>query len=487
MARVLGITAAALGFMLISGCQSSNDYEQQRRDTALQHFNEISKRGANLASVYTLPACIGDAMKNNLNLKVEELQAAIEQENKTAAMLGMLPRLQMDYELKTRTNQPGATSIDLKTGATSLQYSRSSEKTEYTYEVELAYSTLDFGMAYFNSVQAQDRILLARNQKERVARNLRLEVAAAYFDVVASQDAINTTRSLLERTKGIDAVFRALKESKSISQLRLLDERKRYIDLERRMMEFERSHEDACVKLRSLMGYLPLAELTVDTTILGKVDFKKLPDVETLEMAALRKRPELSELDIQQHVNIQEARKAILTMIPTVKLFTDWQYSSNPLLYNQNWWEIGMRASYDLLKLPSKVMKYRSIGAKSEELELRTKALSVAIMAQVRLAHSDWMEAQKMFRYNDKVYKVYRQSLEMARKSYRAGSALSRVEMNRMELEAAEKYIVRTQSLSNCYLSYYRLINAVGAVLSDKEYQEIRKSFGVTSPQMASR
>ena len=487
MARVLGITAAALGFMLISGCQSSNDYEQQRRDRALQHFNEISKRGANQASVYTLSACIGDAMKNNLDLKVEELQLAVEQENKTAAMLGMLPQLQMNYELKTRTNEPGATSIDLKTGETSLQYSRSSEKTEHTYDMELAYSTLDFGMAYFNSVQAQDRILLAKNQKERVAQDLRMDVAAAYFDVVASQDAINTTRSLLERSKGIDTIFQNLKEAKNIDQLRLLDERKRYIELERRMMEFERRHEDACVRLRALMGYLPLEELTVDTTLLSQMNFNQLPDVETLELAALRKRPELSGMDIQQHINILEARKAILNMIPTVKAFTDWQYSSNPLLYNQSWWEIGMRASYDLLKLPSKVMEYRAIGAKSDELELRTKALTIAVMAQVRLAHSDWMEAQQMFQYDDKVYNVYRQSLEMARKTFDAGSALSRVEMNRMELEAAEKYIARTQSLSNCYLAYYRLINTVGAALTAKEYQEIKKSFGVTSPQTASR
>ena len=174
-------------------------------------------------------------------------------------------------------------------------------------------------------------------------------------------------------------------------------------------------------------------------------------------------------------------------MMPNVKLFTDWQYSSNTLLYHQSWWEIGARASYDLLKLPSKVMQYQAIGAKTEELETRTKALTIAVMAQVRLAYIDLMEAKQMYEYNDKVYGVYKQNLDIARKSVDIGSAISRVELNRMELEAAEKYIGKTRALSNCYMAYYRLVNAVGEALSDKEYQEIRKSFDGQLKQTASR
>jgi len=487
MARVLGITAAALGFMLVSGCQSSNDYEQQRREKAMKHFNEINSRGANLASVYDLTGCINDALKNNLDLQVEKLQKAVEEESKTAAMLGMLPKMEMSYEWKSRSNQPGSTSIDLKTDAVSLATSRSSEKTEYNYRYELAYSLLDFGMAYFNSVQAQDRILLADTQKDRVAQNLRLEVAKAYFDVVASQDAISTTRKLLEQCKGIDAIFNDLRQAQNIPQLAILDERKRFIDLEKRMLSFEREHEDACIRLRSLMGYLPLEEITVDSTILNRADFQKLPAVDTLEMAALRKRPELSELDIQSHINIVESRKAILDMMPNVKVFTDWQHSSNKLLYNQSWWEIGARASYDLLKLPSKVMRYKSLSNKGEELDLRTKALTVAVIAQVRLAYIDMIEARELYDHNLKVYQVYLQKLEIARKSVDIGSATSRVELNRMELETAEKYIQKTRALSNCYLSYYRLVNTIGGALSDQEFEAIKKSFGGQQPQTASR
>ena len=173
-------------------------------------------------------------------------------------------------------------------------------------------------------------------------------------------------------------------------------------------------------------------------------------------------RPELGKLDIQRHINIVETRKSILQMFPNVKLFTDWQYSSNPFLYHQSWWEVGLRTSYDFLKLPSKVMHTQALEAQNAELEMRTKALSIAVMAEVRLAHVNMMEMRRIYDHRAKTYEVYRTQLELAKKTYTAGSALSRVELDRMELETVDRQIRCVQAMGNLYMGYYRLLNTIG-------------------------
>jgi hypothetical protein len=121
-----------------------------------------------------------------------------------------------------------------------------------------------------------------------------------------------------------------------------------------------------------------------------------------------------------------------------------------------------MRASYDLLKLPSRAMRTRALMSKGTELEARTLALSVAIMAQVRMAHANFMDAKRNFDYRDKSWKLYRQQLDLARKTFQSGSAVSRFDLDRMELETTEQYLRRVQALGDWYMAYYRLINAVG-------------------------
>lgn len=463
MVRLSGIAATVFCALLFWGCQSSDDAAERRAEKAREHFDALSKRGINTSKEYTLPECINDALQHNLDLKVEELQKAIAEEHKTAALLGMLPSLTYQYDIKSRSNQPGSTSIDLKTDEVSLQTSRSSKKVESTHNFNLALSVLDFGLAYFNSVQAQDGIILAETQTRRVAQNLSYEVAKAYFEVASIQNAIYATEELLEKCKGIQTIFKNLEDSRALSKQRILQERRRFVNLEKSLMFYRRNYETSCIRLRSLMGYLPLQSIRVDTSLLTFMNVHSVPDVELLEELALKKRPELSQLDIQAHINTVEVRKSIVKMMPNVNLFTDWIHSSNPFLYHQSWWEMGIRASYDLLKLPSKIMSASANIRQGEVIEMRTKALSIAVMAQVRIAYANLIENKEIYEFREKTSSVYRQHLDMAKKAFQSGGgAMARFELDRLELETAERDILRTQALADCYLAYYRLLNTVG-------------------------
>jgi outer membrane protein TolC len=457
--RLMAILAAVV---FLAGCHNAEFYREQRVTKARKHFETINKKVIKKGTVFTLPMCISTALKHNLDLKVYDLKERIANEKVTAEMLGMLPDLTISNDYKGRSGEPGSSSTNIRTGALTYAPSKSEDNNINVFKVEMALSVLDFGLAYLNASQAEDRSLIAIEQKRRAAQNLTLDVVKTYFKVAATQDAIETTEQLLLKCKNIEKTFKELTKSRSLSPLRLLDERKRFIRLEKRLMAYRRSYQNACIELRALMGYLPINDVRVDTQCLKKLHIVDLPDISLLEKIALVERPELYQLDIQTSITVTEARKTILMMFPNVKAFVDFTNSSNSYLYTQSWWEVGVRAAYNLLKLPQQIAKYRALDSEADEIAMRTLALSIGVMSQVRIAHANVLEVKERFELDDKVYNAYLAHLKIAGQNYQSGGALPRLELDRLKLETAETQINRTISLGNYYVAYYRLLNTIG-------------------------
>lgn len=472
-ASVLAAALLAASLAALSGCNSADELKAKRIERADKHFDEIGKRTIPPGVVFTLPMCIDSALKNNLSLKVDDLQVAISKERRTAAILGMLPELNVRENLTNRNNEPGSSSESLATGQQSLVPSKSSQEGESNTTVELALSTLDFGLAYFNALQADDKVFFERQQKRRSAQNMIVDVVNAYFRVASTQYAMEETEGLLKAAENVDKTLFELSKDKTLSPFRALDERKRFIAQRKRLMDYRKSYENSCIELRSLMGYLPTSEIKVDTKCLDKLNSISVSDVDVLTRMALNERPELYQIDLQHHMTILEARKAILMMFPNVRVFEDFNNSSNKYLYNQSWWEIGLRASYNLLKLPQQIEEYRAYDKEADQIDLRALVLTVGIMAQVRIAHANMMEVKERYELDEKVYQANQEYLQYARSNADVLGKVSPLEIVRLEVETTETAIDRAQSLSNYYLAYYRLLNTIGIeAIDQKDVQE---------------
>ena len=460
--RMAVLAGAALAVMLAAGCQSEETYQTSRAAKARSDYFFIVTRYVPTGEVFTLPTCIEYAMKNNLDIEVANLREQISSEQKTAAVLGMLPQVNLNYNLDARSNQPGSSSYNVYTGAQSLTPSKSDEKTERTFTVDMALSTVDLGLAYFNSVQAQDKQLIETSQRKRVAQSLTLNVTRKYCQVAAAQYAIETTASMLERSGEIETILNEIEKDKSLSPLRAMDEKKRFNALEKRLMEYRTSYDNACIELKALMGLTPTQKIKVETGFLKKISEVKLPKVELLEQLALRERPELNQSDIQQHISVVEARKAIIKMFPNTRIFADYNDYSNKFLYHNRWWAMGVMSSIDLFSIPQQVFAYRSEEAKVKAIEAKTMALSIAVMSQVRLSYASIMENRRQYELDDKVFKAYFDYYKEVRKVYDAGGDYAELDLVRLDLETADVSINRAFSLAGYYMAYYRLINSIG-------------------------
>ena len=476
IALIAAGAVAMAGGMLLSGCKSEKEFRDERAEYAVLHNQQAKYRDQLEGKKMGLLECMRYALEHNLDVEVNKVEEAVAREMRTAEMLGMLPELTVTDTFTARNNTPASSSENIygDAGGT-YSYSQSQDRALNYLNVDLALSVLDFGLAFFNTQQADDRILLRKQRTERAMQNLTLDVAKAYFQVAAAQKAISITEPLLEECRTQRAALSKLVQSRQLTPFRGFDETKRFVNMEKRLTAYIRAYENSCVELRSLMGMYPAGKLVVNDAVLKDAPDFNLPDIELMEQIALLQRPELYEIDIQKHINIIECRKTILQMFPNVRIYGDFTNSTNSFLYHMSWWELGVRAAYNLLKLPKQIATYMAYSRQVEAEELRTFAQAIGVMAQVRIAHANMFSTKERYNIDNENYRTYASQLKTAIATKQTAGALSTLELVHMRLETAETEIERLLSLGNYYISYYRLLNALGVRdLNAKTQKELK-------------
>ena len=457
------LIGGSVGLVFLAGCKSFDDYQEERVAYAVKHFERARYDNIDAERVLSLDECVRLAVKNNLDLKVFGLEEQVAKEMRTSEMLGMLPELNVSDNLTGRSNTPASSSRQVHgTGPGTYTYSQSQDRNVNYLNVDLALSVLDFGLAFFNTQQSQDRMLLRQQRTRRAEQNLVLDTVRVYFQVAAAQRAINITTKLLEDCRNRYELIEKMGDSGQITPFRAFDEVRDFVDMEKRLTNYIRSYENSCVELRSLLGLYPDSGIKVDDSILDKVPEFTFPEMALMEQIALMKRPELYEIDMQKHINVLECRKTIVMMFPNVRMFVDFTNSNNSFLYHSTWWELGIRAAYNLLKLPQHISRYQAYSAQVDAEEARTYAQAIAVMAQVRIAHANLVATKERLDIDTKVNNAYQKNLKKAEGSSKVSGELSQLELAHMRLATAETEIERYLSLGNYYVAYFRILNTLG-------------------------
>ena len=465
----IGCVGVVTGALTLSGCKSYDEYRNERAELAVKHFEAAKYRDTLDGKKMTLRECIDMAIKNNLELKVMKLEEQVAHEMKTAEMLGMLPELNVSNTFTHRDNTPASSSEKVGDTGLTYGYSTSSDRTLNYLNVDLALSVLDFGLAFFNTQQAEDRALMRNMRARRAGQNLSLDVVRTYFQVAAAQKAIRITTQLLEDCRDRYKLIEKLSKDRKITPFRAFEETRRFVQMEKRLTNYIRSYENSCVELRSQLGMHPAGTILVDDTVLNEVPDFDFPNIDLMEQIALLERPELYEIDMQKHINVLECRKTLIMMFPNVRIYGDFVNSNNSFLYHMSWYELGIRAAYNLLKLPQQISRYIAYSEQVDAEEMRAFAQAIGVMAQVRMAHANLIANKERFQIDDRVYNTYKKNLKWAEKNQQITGELSSLELDHMRLETAEYEIERLLTLGNYYVSYYRVFNSIGINTLDRK------------------
>lgn len=460
----------------LCSCTTEEGLRSQRVDLAVRHFDRAKYRQVPDEPL-TLQKCIQLALEHNLDLKASKMEEEVAGYQKAAELLRMLPEINFNYTGTYRDRFASSGSAQIADDGSSYGASTSQKKSINHYNLDFALSVMDFGLAFFNTQQAQDRSLMLQQRNIRLAQNLVLDVTKVYFNVAVFQRAKNMSEELIRDCKNLNKLISDLAKANKIDPFRAFEETRKFNDMERRLKYYTLQYENAAVELRSLLGYYATSNIKVDDTILDSIPAYKLPRMEVMEQIALLNRPEMMERDIQRHINVVECRKIILSMFPTVRLFVDYNASSNSFLYNQTWWDLGINSAVNLMKLPMKIAQLMAQDKTVDAEDVKAYGQAITVIAQVRISHADIFINKEAFEQNDEIYKKYSQLLSDGRKAQRkASSDFTDLEMKHMELQVTDSAIVRMISLSNYYQAYFRLMNAMGLDnLRQEEFASLEK------------
>lgn len=337
------------------------------------------------------------ALKYNLDAKVKAMQAQLAHQQLNVAHYTLLPQVSANAGFDGRNNYSGGGAQSLLTGRPVIEPFTSSEKNVTSGNLALSWDVLDFGLSFVRAQQAADNVMIAEEEKRRIAVRLVQDVRSAYWRAVSAERVLHRVQFLDE------SVAKALESAQQIVDKKLqtpltpLNYRRDLLNIQREVQRLYRELSTARTQLASMMGLPPgtAYELTVPVRT-GTVPLVNL-DTESMEKQALMFRAELRSIDYQKRISAKEARAVFLELFPSLKLNFGGYYNSNSFLLYQNWLGYASQASWNLLSAFRTPAKMKAVEAHREVLESQSLALTMAILTEVHVGAVQFVHAKQEF------------------------------------------------------------------------------------------
>jgi outer membrane protein TolC len=392
------IGVVVIGLVLLdSGCAVmptplTQEEIQQRVQEDLAQLTQYQEP---VARPITLFEAMARALKYNLETRVQGLKEMVTHRQLDLAHYDMLPKVVADAAYNGRSNFAGASSQSLETGQQSLVSSTSSDKNIYTANLALSWDVLDFGLSYVRAEQAANDVLIAEEDKRRIANRVIQDVRSAFWKAVGAERALGRLAFLQDWVTQALGEVHLIRERALADPLTSLQYERELLSAQREIQQLYQELSLSRIHLAELMNLDPGEpyELAVPEhpPLVSKVSEK----LEDLEYRALMNRPELRKVDYQKRINAKETKAAILELLPNLNVYMGGNYDSNNFLFHNNWLNYGAKVSWNLLNVFRHPVRLQVIDAQEKVLDMQSLALTMALMSQVHVSVAQYHAAMK--------------------------------------------------------------------------------------------
>lgn len=401
------------------------------------------------------------ALKYNLDYKLKLMELALSSSLHDVSTYEMLPRLVAGAGYSSRNNDSGGTSVLIEPPHTiSLNPSTSQERTHTMANLSFSWNALDFGVSYYRAQQKADQVLMAEERRRKVIQNVLQDVRNSYWRALGAQKLLPRVDALLERVNKALERAREIEKQGIMPQAQVLGYQRALLDAVNTLTLRRQDLELAKAELRALMSVPPNLEFT-----LAEQKELALPrvqvNVDALERLALEKRPEIMEEWYRKRVTENDIKAAKVLLWPNISLDAGWQYDSNKYLYNNNWFDTGIRVSWNLLKLAQYPSLKRAHKAQNDTDDMRRLALSMAVLTQVRVGLQRYSLSLQELKFAEESLGVDKRLLNYAQAAAKSQFD-SELEVIRSEARALLGEYQRYAAYSNAQAAWGRLYNSVG-------------------------
>ena len=429
---------AVLSAVLLSGC-AINPIALTSEEISIgaqDKLARVTQQQQPIAGAIDLHEAMARALKYNLDQKVEFYESSLKLAELDLSHWNMLPNAVASSGFSQRDKVSASSSYNLQSNTQNFGFSTSQDTRDKTSDLTFSWNVLDFGLSYVRAKQAADKALIAEEARRKVVVRLMEDVRAAYWRAYSAQRLSSKLVSLERRTRTAMASSSALAVDRTTSPITALPYRRELIEIQRTLLELQRELAVAKFQLAALMNIAPgTAFLLAAPTALATSPIAAADTAELIRIA-LENRPELRDLAYQKRINVREADAALLELLPGIQLYAGPNYDSNSFLSNNEWLGWGAKASWNLLKVFQYPARSNVIEGRTETLDQRALAMTMAIMTQVYVSRARIAtfkrEVQVASAYHDN-----QQSLLQAIRAEHAANKVSEQTLLREELNAA--------------------------------------------------
>lgn len=454
----------SLSALLLSACAVTPDpitpEERMARVDAVRSI--LFAEQEPITAPVTLYEAIARGLKYNLDQRLALMEEAVQARQLDLTNLDMLPRVAAEAGYTVRSNTLASSSFSILSGRQSLEPSTSSEKEQYTANLSFSWNLLDFGLSYFQAKQQADRVLVSAERRRRVIGNVVQEIRAAYWQAATGERLLASINPVIAEAEAALVQSREIEAARIMPPLEVLEYQKSLLEVVRQLKVLRTDVATAKARLASLMNVPPGQPYSLALPPVEEIEPPTLPvDLETLERIALFSRPELREEDYQQRISEEEVRKAKLRLLPGIGVVANASYDDNDYLVHNFWADAGVRMSYNIIGLLTAPTARKLAEAQVEVAATRQLALSVAIITQINIAHTQYRQALEQYRQATELNEIEKRIFEQVSNAAAidAGGALERI---RRSVQSISAELQRDRSLAEVQTAYSNIFAALG-------------------------
>ncbi len=455
----------ALGFSLyLLGCSITPEQltQTENQTRAGDDKMDLQKAQEAVTGPISFHEAIARALKYNLDYRVELMQQTLAQKDLDLAHYDMLPKLSANLGYDARDNWSGAYSRSLLTDRVSLEPSTSADRDIFTAKLGLTWNVLDFGVSYFRAQQAADKVLAREEQKRKVVNRIIQDVTTAYWRAVSNERLKNRMSNLADRVAAALSQSQLVLEKKLSNPLAALTYQRELLGIQRELQQLQRNLTLAKSQLAALMNLKPGEDFQL--LLPENLEWSRALNAnwDKLEQLALENRPELRSLVYEKRAVLNEAKAALVAMLPGLEFGGNYNYSSNSFLFNNDWWNVGSQLAWNLMSLVRYPAKMAEIDAQTTLLDTERLAMSMAVLTQLHLGFTQYAHAQREFSTASLYQTTQSRLAQLVRAGLNAGSS-SEQNMIREDMNSMAAEVRRDVTYADLENAYATILAAIGA------------------------
>lgn len=467
-----GVVIAVLSAVLAGCAVTTAPLDPAERERLGQEAREQLFAGQEpFAEPLTLEEATARAIKYQAEHRQRRMEEAAAAAQLEVAQFDLLPRFTANAGYSTRNNEAFGFGVTPDGTITSTP-SAAQEKTVRTGSVGVAWNLLDFGVSYFRAKQLSDQKLIAEERRRKAVQTLVHDVRVAWWRAEAAQRLLPEADRLLAEIDQAIEKTRLVEASRLLPPVQTATLRRALLDLAQQIVLRRQELAQAKVELAALISAPPGVEVRVASPA---SDAREVPDltadVEQLEALALRLRPEMAEEGYRARISADEARKALVGLLPNVSLNVASNYDSNRFLVNNNWYSLGLNVALNLTKVFSLPAMNRSEEAQKRADDARRQAMAMAVLAQTRIAAVRYTLVADEFLVWDEAARDDDLIVQHLASSELAGID-NELEVVRARARAVASHINRDLAYANVQAVIARLYNSIGYDTVPREDEE---------------